>query len=132
MGRGKDSRSDRGRQDEGWNNVPNKPAKIQEKVDPSKLKISKVLYCYYMCIVLNVSLNARLTSIPCRLDPQAAPGQEGLETGAGAVRVLVKPIRKCPCRFVKMIKISIIPFCSHLRFLGTTCIEASQQIRHVL
>merc|ERR1711892_638903 len=42
MGRGKDSRNDRGRQDQDWNNVPSKAAKIQEKVDPSKLKISKV------------------------------------------------------------------------------------------
>jgi len=42
-GRGnKDSRSDRGRQDQDWNNVPSKAAKIQEKVDPSKLKLSKV------------------------------------------------------------------------------------------
>ena len=39
MGRGKEPRRT---QDEGWNNVPNKAAKIQEKVDPSKLKLSKV------------------------------------------------------------------------------------------
>ena len=42
MGRGKDSRNDRGRQDQDWNNVPSKAAKIQEKGDPSKLKLSKV------------------------------------------------------------------------------------------
>merc|ERR1740124_567054 len=42
MGRGKDNRNDRGRQDQDWNNVPSKAAKIQEKVDPSKLKLSKV------------------------------------------------------------------------------------------
>jgi len=42
-GRGnKDVRNDRGRQDQDWNNVPSKAAKIQEKVDPSKLKLSKV------------------------------------------------------------------------------------------
>merc|ERR1719431_1759811 len=42
-GRGnKDSRNDRGRQDQDWNNVPSKAAKIQEKVDPTKLKLSKV------------------------------------------------------------------------------------------
>merc|ERR550519_2716280 len=34
----KDARSDRGRRDQDWNNVPSKAAKIQEKVDPSKLK----------------------------------------------------------------------------------------------
>ena len=43
-GRGnKDARNDRGRQDQDWNNVPSKAAKIQEKVDPSKLKLSKVI-----------------------------------------------------------------------------------------
>ena len=41
MGRGKEPRRT---QDEGWNNVPNKAAKIQEKVDPSKLKLSKVFW----------------------------------------------------------------------------------------
>ena len=44
-GRGnKDVRNDRGRQDQDWNNVPSKAAKIQEKVDPSKLKLSKVIF----------------------------------------------------------------------------------------
>jgi len=41
-GRSKDNRNDRARQDQDWNNVPARAAKIQEKVDPSKLKLSKV------------------------------------------------------------------------------------------
>ena len=44
MGCGKYSRNDPRRQDKGRNNIPAKAAKFQEKVDPSKLKISKVDY----------------------------------------------------------------------------------------
>ena len=42
MGRGNESRNDCGRQDQDWNSFPSKAVKIQEKVDPSKLKLSKV------------------------------------------------------------------------------------------
>ena len=56
MGRGKDFKNDRGRQDQDWNNVPSKAAKIQEKVDPSKLKLSKVYNQMLKCLLNNTNV----------------------------------------------------------------------------
>ena len=93
MGRGKDSRNDRGRQDQDWNNVPSKAAKIQEKVDPSKLKLSKV--CNTISIYLLVVFCSRLTLTRCPLVLLEAPGLEVFVIGVGAMLVPVMPTRKC-------------------------------------
>ena len=53
---GKDSRNDRGWQDMDWNNVSSKAAKIQEKVDPSKLKVSKVCNLIKKCQLITTNL----------------------------------------------------------------------------